>query len=83
MFFYQDLVTTKTAPWTYEAEWRVTFGNIAGLVDKWFPYRESIFGSKTSGADEASVRRAVGSRRVIFYRAVLDDTSGAVTIQPA
>jgi hypothetical protein len=80
---YQDLATTKTAPWTYEAEWRVTFGNIAGLVDKWLPYREIIFGSKMSDADEASVRRAAGSRRVTFYRAVLDDTSGTVAIQPA
>jgi hypothetical protein len=80
---HQDLVTTKTAPWSYEAEWRVTFGNIAGLVDKLLPYREIIFGAKMSAADEASVRRAVGSRRVTFYRAVLEETSGTVAIQPA
>lgn len=80
---YQDLVLTKTAPWSYEAEWRVTFGNIAGLVDILLPYRQVIFGAKMSAADETLVREAVGSREVDFYRAVLDQTSGTIGIHPA
>jgi hypothetical protein len=80
---HQDLVLTKTAPWSYEAEWRITFGNIAGLVDRLLPYREIIFGAKMSDADETRVRKAVGRRRVAFYRAVLDAASGTVVIQPA
>jgi Protein of unknown function (DUF2971) len=80
---HQDLIFTKTEPWAYEAEWRIAFRNMPGLLDKLLPYREIIFGAKMSDADEAGVRRAVGIRRVTFYRAVLDDASGTVAIQPA
>ncbi len=80
---HQDLILTKTEPWTYEAEWRIAFHNMPGLLDRLLPYREIIFGAKMSDADEVSVRQAVGRRRVTFYRAVLDDTAGAMAIQPA
>lgn len=80
---HRDLVVTKTSHWSYEHEWRMTFGNIPGLLDKLLPYREIIFGARMSDADQARVREAVGRRQVIFRRAVLHEDTGAIAIHPA
>jgi hypothetical protein len=80
---HRDLVVTKTSPWSYEREWRITFGNMAGPVEVLLPYREIIFGAKMAEADEARVRDAVGNRNINFCRAVLDGTSGTIGVLPA
>jgi hypothetical protein len=80
---HRDLVVTKSAAWSYENEWRITFGNMPGLLDKLLPYREIIFGARMSDSDQQRVRDAVDKRKVKFYRALLDDRSGSFVIHPA
>lgn len=81
----RDLVLTKPNQWAYEAEWRVAFAGINGLLDSLLPYREVILGARISSADETSVREAVGDRDVRFFRAVPDHTGGQfdIRIEPA
>jgi hypothetical protein len=80
---HRDLVVTKTAPWAYESEWPITFGNLADAVEELLPYRGIIFRARITAADEAQLRHAVGSRSVRFYRTVLDSGSGAFAIRIA
>jgi hypothetical protein len=81
----RDLVLTKPNQWSYEAEWRIAFAGINGLLDNLLPYREVIFGARTSTADETRIREAVGHRDVRFYRAVPDHTARQfdIRIEPA
>jgi hypothetical protein len=55
---HRDLVTTKTDPWSYEREWRLTFGNMPGGLHLLLPPRQIIFGAKMSPAE-----RGAGARR--------------------
>lgn len=79
---HRDLVVTKTSHWSYEREWRMTFSNIPGLIDKLLPYREIIFGEKISADEQARVRETVGGRNVKFRRAEIDARSGTISIHP-
>ncbi len=80
---HRDLVTTKAESWSYEREWRLTFRNMPGGLDFLLPYREIILGAKISDADESLVREAVGGRKVNFFRAVLDQATGTIGVEPA
>jgi hypothetical protein len=81
---HRDLVLTKPEPWAYEQEWRITFGNLAGLLDNLLPYREVILGAKISRMDEESIRAAVDGKCQIF-RAIADssDETFALRVEPA
>lgn len=82
---HRDLILTKPSEWSYEEEWRVTFGNISGLLTKLLPYREVILGARISPENEASVRKAVGKRDVRILRGVAEHEAGRfkIRIEPA
>ncbi|MGH9970784.1 MAG: DUF2971 domain-containing protein [Pyrinomonadaceae bacterium] len=82
---WRGLVLTKPKEYSYEAEWRMVWAGINGLVDSLLPYREVILGARIASADETMVREAVGNSDVRFYRAVLDHTTGkfVIRIEPA
>jgi len=82
---HRDLTLTKPSQWSYEAEWRVTLGNMAGLLDNLLPYREVILGARISPENEESVRRAIGNRDVRIARGVLkhDPERFEIRIEPA
>ncbi len=78
---YRDLILVKPYQWSYEHEWRLTFGNMPGLLDKLLPFREIILGAKISTADERSIRKAVEGRNVQIFRAVTDQSNGEFGIR--
>ncbi len=78
---YRDLALTKPAEWSYENEWRVTFGNMSGLLDNLLPFREIILGAKISAEDEKRVRQAVGVRDIRILRAAAEHTEGEFKIR--
>lgn len=78
---HQDLTCTKPSVWSYEKEWRVTFGNMPGLLPELLPYREVILGARISRQNETSVRKAVGKRKVRLLRAVAETSRGQFNIR--
>lgn len=82
---HRDLTLVKPVEWSYEREWRITFGNLGGLLDNLLPYREVILGAKISPENEARIRDAVGSRDVKILRAVTEYSASKfeICIQPA
>lgn len=77
----EDLVLTKSAEWSYESEWRMTFGNMTGIVDSPLPYREVIFGAKIVPETEMAIRQAVGDRDIRFLRVITDSDGGQFEIR--
>jgi hypothetical protein len=82
---HRDLTLVKPIQWSYEREWRITFGNIGGLLDNLLPHREVILGANISPENEARIRGAVGSRDVKILRAVTEHSANKfeIRIQPA
>lgn len=69
---YRDLILGKPSQWSYENEWRLTFGNMAGLLSNLLPYRVVILGARISPDNEGCIRRAVEERDVQICRAIVD-----------
>jgi hypothetical protein len=81
----RDLVLTKPANYSFEAEWRIVFSGVNGLLDSLLTCREVILGARMSNADETIVRKAVRNKGIRFYCAVPDHTAGRfdIRIEPA
>lgn len=82
---YSDLILTKPSEWSYESEWRVTFGNMPGLHHGLLPYNEVILGARISQEHESQIREAVDGRNIALYRAVVkpDADHFIIGIEPA
>lgn len=82
---HADLTLTKSSAWAYEKEWRVTFGNMPGLLGSLLPYKEVILGAKISPEHESQIREAIDSRDTSLYRAIIDPSADRfeVRVQPA
>jgi Protein of unknown function (DUF2971) len=82
---WSDLTLVKPSQWSYESEWRVTFGNMAGLLDNLLPYREVILGARISSKNESRIRLAVRDRDVRIFRAVIEHSAQEfkIRIEPA
>jgi hypothetical protein len=81
----EDLILTKPRQWSYEAEWRVTLGNMPGRVEGLLPYREVILGGRVAPDCERKIREAIRDRNVRLLRAVPTQSQGRyeVRIEPA
>jgi hypothetical protein len=83
---YRDLMLVKPSQWSYESEWRLTFGNMPGLISDLLPYRMIILGARISRGDEQRIRAAAKAAGVsTIFRAVLDQSNGSfdINIEPA
>jgi Protein of unknown function (DUF2971) len=65
-----DLILTKPVVWRYEREWRVTLGNIAGLVENWLAPRRLIFGARIAPKTEVKIRETLEGKPMKFLRVV-------------
>jgi hypothetical protein len=63
-----DQVLTKPADWSYEREWRVTLGSIAGVVENWLAPRRVIFGARIGRREESAIRHKLTHYAIEFMR---------------